>query len=98
MSRYFDRLWYRAILIAVLIAAGALCGMWISRLVVISSDRGQMRIFSERRLDRAVDVFTEADTMLTVINTSPYMFCSDKEISYLRDVLFGTRYLKDMGE
>ncbi|MBZ9603712.1 EAL domain-containing protein [Phyllobacterium chamaecytisi] len=97
MSRYFDRLWYRAILIAVLIAAGALCGMWLSRLVVISSDRGQMRIFSDRLLDRAVDVFTEADLMLTVINTSPYPFCSDKEISYLRDVLFGTRYLKDMG-
>ncbi|CAN7271361.1 EAL domain-containing protein [Phyllobacterium sp. LjRoot231] len=97
MSRYFDQLWFRAILIAALIAAGTLCGMWISRLVVISSDRGQMRIFSERLLDRAVDVFTEADMMLTVINTSPYPFCSDKEITYLRDVLFGTRYLKDMG-
>jgi sensor c-di-GMP phosphodiesterase-like protein len=97
MSRYFDRLWFRAILIVVLAAAGALCGMWIGRLVVISSDRGEMRIFSEQLLDRAVQVFTEADMMLTVINTSPYPFCSDKEISYLRDVLFGTRYLKDMG-
>ena len=72
MSRYLDRRWFLAIMTVVLIAAGAVCGMWISRLVVISGDRGQMQIFSDELLDRAVEVFAEADRMLAVANSSPY--------------------------
>ena len=97
MSRYLDRRWFLAIMTVVLITAGAVCGMWISRLVVISGDRGQMQIFSDELLDRAVEVFAEADRMLAVANSSPYPFCSDKEIMFLRDTLFSTKYLKDMG-
>ncbi|ATU90461.1 EAL domain-containing protein [Phyllobacterium zundukense] len=97
MSRYFDRRWFLAIMTIVLVAAGALCGTWISRLVVISSDRGQMQIFADQLLNRAVEVFAEADKMLAVVNASPHPFCSDKEIMFLRDMLFGTKYLKDMG-
>ncbi|PSH69066.1 hypothetical protein CU102_09660 [Phyllobacterium brassicacearum] len=41
MSRYLDRRWFLATMTVVLITAGAVCGMWISRLVVISGDRGQ---------------------------------------------------------
>ncbi|MBZ9654593.1 EAL domain-containing protein [Phyllobacterium lublinensis] len=97
MSRYIDRRWFLAIMTVVLITTGAACGMWISRLVVISGDRGPMQIFSDELLDRAVEVFAEADRMLAVANSSPYPFCSDKEIMFLRDTLFSTKYLKDMG-
>ncbi|NTS32402.1 EAL domain-containing protein [Phyllobacterium sp. BT25] len=97
MRRYFARAWFRCLLVAALIIGGGICGAWISKLVIVSSDRADMRRYTDQVLDRAVDVFAEVDDMLAVINGSPFPFCSTEEISYLRDILFRTKFLKDLG-
>ncbi|QND55001.1 EAL domain-containing protein (plasmid) [Phyllobacterium sp. 628] len=56
-----------------------------------------MHALSSQLLKRAEAVFNEADVILSKVNASDMTFCSDKELAYLRNVLFTTKYLKDIG-
>ena len=80
-----------------LIVLGSLAGSWIGRLVIIRSDRGHMLSLSNQLLKRADFVFAEADTILSMANETGFPFCSNDEINHLRDALFDTKYLKDIG-
>ncbi|MCX8280015.1 EAL domain-containing protein [Phyllobacterium sp. 0TCS1.6C] len=97
MSRYRARFWLNTLLVVLLIVAGGAIGTWISHLVAVSRDRGEMATYTTQVLDRAVTVFREADVLLAAVNNSPFEFCSDEEIRYLRNILFETKYLKDIG-
>ncbi|SDP80488.1 sensor c-di-GMP phosphodiesterase, contains CSS-motif sensor and EAL domain [Phyllobacterium sp. OV277] len=84
-------------LVVILVFLGCWAGSWIGRLVIIRSDRGHMLALSNQLLKRAEKVFNEADLVLSRTNGSEHPFCSEEEVDYLRNMLFETKYLKDIG-
>ncbi|MGH6860462.1 MAG: EAL domain-containing protein [Phyllobacterium sp.] len=80
-----------------LILAGALSGAWIGKRVAIQTDRDRMLAFANQLLKRGEAVFSEADNVLAEVGRSDLPFCSNQEITFLRDVLFRSKYLKDIG-
>ena len=93
----FRTFWLRALLVAILVIAGAELGRWAGRRAAIESDRGHMLAFANQLLKRAENVFAEADDVLAQANRSTLAFCSRQEVAFLRDILFTSKYLKDIG-
>jgi sensor c-di-GMP phosphodiesterase-like protein len=60
---------------------------------------------AENSLERYIKVIAlredaeskEAHSVLDVMSNSPYPFCSDAEVTYFRDLVFRSEYLKDAG-
>ncbi|MBA8878999.1 EAL domain-containing protein [Phyllobacterium myrsinacearum] len=93
----FRTFWLQALLVAALVIAGASLGRWVGKWAAIESDRGHMLAFANQLLKRGEKVFAEADSVLAQANGSPFAFCSSQEVAFLRDILFTSRYLKDVG-
>lgn len=87
------------ILLVLLLAAllGGALGHALGNRLRLDSDRAEVTSYSNQLLAHAVNVINSAKGALNIANASPYPFCSDAEIGLLRNVLFETRNVKDIG-
>lgn len=86
-------------LAAALIAAviGGTTGYMLGRFIVL-------RVAKSRLVDQAARSLTAADAYsadvrkaLAAMNSSRYPYCSDKELTFFRQILIGSRYLREGG-
>lgn len=86
-------------LVATLIGlvCGAVGGFYLSRAVTLKLTEAELVELSKRNIIEADRASREARVVLTDINTSPYPFCSDAEVTYLHDLVFQSEYLKEAG-
>jgi sensor c-di-GMP phosphodiesterase-like protein len=92
----------KRVLITVLATAlgagcGALAGFVVGRLLILHHAQTLLKPYNDRII-REGDISTvEARTVLKEINKSPYAFCSDQELAWLRMRIFQSEYLKEGG-
>jgi sensor c-di-GMP phosphodiesterase-like protein len=77
--------------------AGALGGYLLGRATTLSQMEARLIQYSNRMLSEGDAGTAESRKVLAEINASPYAFCSDDEVAYLRGLVFRAEYLKDAG-
>ncbi|PYE90618.1 EAL domain-containing protein [Phyllobacterium leguminum] len=87
------------ILLVVLLTAlvGGAFGHVLGNRMRMSSDKEDMTTYSNQLMTHATSVINAAKGALNIANASPYPFCSAAEIELLRNILFETRNVKDIG-
>jgi sensor c-di-GMP phosphodiesterase-like protein len=87
------------ILLVVLLTAllGGLLGHTLGNRLRATSDREDLTNYSGQLLAHAVEVVNEAKGTINISNSSPFPFCSNAEIQLLRNVLFHSHNVKDIG-
>jgi len=76
---------------------GALIGSFLGRIVAFHAAESWLDEYATRVVMMEDDSFAEARDLLVALNASRYDFCSDAEISYFRELVFRSEYLKDAG-
>jgi sensor c-di-GMP phosphodiesterase-like protein len=81
--------------------AAAACGVAVGRFLgcalALSLAQGWLGQYAALVVEQGDESSKEARSVLAVLQNSPYSFCSDAEISYLRELAFRSEYLKDAG-
>jgi len=90
-------LWALLTLIVCGALCGALAGSLLGRLVAFKAAESWLDEYAIRVVMMEDDSFAEARDLLAALNTSHDGFCSDAEISYFRELVFRSEYLKDAG-
>jgi sensor c-di-GMP phosphodiesterase-like protein len=82
-----------------LIAAslGTLAGFTLGRFISLRRAGGRLNLYAAHILNEAETSAAESRSILADMNASPYPFCSDAEITYIRQLIFKSIYLKDGG-
>jgi sensor c-di-GMP phosphodiesterase-like protein len=81
----------------VMAAVGALGGYLLGRAIAVRQARLRLEDYATRILMQNEAAARESRAMLEKLNTSPYPFCSEAELSYFRTLLFRSEYIKDAG-
>jgi sensor c-di-GMP phosphodiesterase-like protein len=86
--------WATTIVAAVV---GALFGYLISCTSAVKSAHDKLE-WDATQIEVVVGAYlSESQTVLAAINASPYPFCSDAELSYVRQLVFHAEYIRDAG-
>ncbi len=80
-----------------LVACGLVTGYLLGRALVLQQATNWLNQYLDLTAAQDDASFTEASSVLDVLKVSPYSFCSDAEIAYLRGLVFRSEYLKDAG-
>jgi len=78
-------------------ALGAAAGLLLGCVVAIPLAENRLRTYMERVAVQDDASLTEARTLLDNLGHSANPACSDSDLSHLRDLVFGSDYLKDAG-
>jgi sensor c-di-GMP phosphodiesterase-like protein len=76
---------------------GLLAGFVSGRAITLRLVEGRLGQFALRVVADADAASTDARAVLAAMRSSPYPFCSDEEIVYLRGQIFLSEYMKDAG-
>jgi sensor c-di-GMP phosphodiesterase-like protein len=76
---------------------GALAGYVVGRILTLNHVEMRLKPYCERILREGETSAAEARSVLAQINDSPYAFCSDQEIVWIRKRIFQSEYLKEGG-
>jgi sensor c-di-GMP phosphodiesterase-like protein len=92
----------KRVLITVLATAlgagcGALAGFILGRILTIHHTHLHLKPYCDRVLREGEISAVEARSVLAQINASPYAFCSDQEVAWIRTRIFQSEYLKEGG-
>lgn len=77
-------------------AFAALC-MTVVSWVGIQQVKGEQLRFSERYLAKLAEISTETTSTLTRLNRSPNVECNKEFLIFLRQIMFQSTYIKDIG-
>ena len=80
-----------------LAGAGALGGYLLGHTFALRQAEARLDQFANRILLESVTATAESRAILATMNASPYVFCSDPEIEYFRQLIFQSRFLKAAG-
>ena len=80
-----------------LVACGLFAGYLLGRALILQQAANRLNQYLKLTAAQDDASFTEARSVLNVLKASPYSFCSDSEIAYLRGLVFRSEYLKDAG-
>ena len=78
-------------------ALGAAAGLLLGCVVAIPLAENRLRTYMDRAAVQDDASLTEARTLLDSLGHSANPACSDTDLSHLRDLVFGSDYLKDAG-
>ena len=78
-------------------ALGAAAGLLLGCVVAIPLAENRLKTYMERVAVQDDASLTEARTLLDTLGHSANPACSDTDLSHLRDLVFGSDYLKDAG-
>jgi sensor c-di-GMP phosphodiesterase-like protein len=86
-------------IIATVVAAacGTLAGYVLGRALVLRHEENKLDQYAIRIRREAETATAESRALLATLNASPYSFCSDAEIAWMRKLIFQSEYLKDGG-
>ncbi len=83
-----------------LVAAGAVGGglaLFASLYTILAAANSRLTGFASQFLDKDDRVAQDIATTLDANNHSPYPFCSEADMEWMRELLFKSPYLKDVG-
>ena len=89
-----------AIAIAATVVAatcGTLAGYVLGRALVLRHVENKLDLFAIRIRAEGETSAAESRTLLAAVNASPYAYCSEEEIAWMRKLIFQSEYLKDGG-
>lgn len=78
-------------------ALGAGLGAWIGWSVVLSVARQQLAADAARLMSASQRLEDEVTQTLATFNRTPRTFCSNLELDRMRELVYRTRYIKDIG-
>jgi sensor c-di-GMP phosphodiesterase-like protein len=86
-------------IIATVVAAacGTLVGYVLGRALVLRHEENKLDQHAIRIRREAETSAAESRALLAMVNASPYPYCSDGEIAWMRKLIFQSEYLKDGG-
>ena len=92
----------KRLLIAILATAlgagcGALAGYVFGRILTLHHAQTRLKPYCDRVMHEGDLSSTESRSLLAEINASPYAFCSDQELAWMRMRIFHSEYLKESG-
>ena len=97
MRTLFQRVMITLFSTALLAFAGALGGYMLGRAFSLRQAAARLDQYSNTILLEGVTSTAESRATLAAMNTSPYGFCSDSEIEFLRQLIFQSQFLKAAG-
>ena len=78
-------------------ACGTLAGYLLGRALVLRHAENKLDEYAIRIRTEAETSATKSRALLATLNGSPYPYCSDEEIAWIRKLIFQSEYLKDGG-
>jgi sensor c-di-GMP phosphodiesterase-like protein len=78
-------------------ACGTLAGYVMGRALVLRHEENKLDQYAIRIRREAETSAAESRALLATLNASPYPYCSDAEIAWMRKLIFQSEYLKDGG-
>src|ERR1700722_13659946 len=87
------------VLVATVVAAacGSLAGYVLGRALVLRHEENKLDQYAIRIRREGETSASESRALLATLNASPYKYCSDEEIAWIRKLIFQSEYLKDGG-
>ena len=82
---------------AVAAACGLLAGVLLGRILVLRRVEKKLNEYAMRVRHEGEISASESRALLATLNRSPYPYCSDDEIAWMRRLIFQSQYLKDGG-
>ncbi|WP_160113651.1 EAL domain-containing protein [Phyllobacterium salinisoli] len=82
---------------AILTLVGGWLGYALGNRIWLTADREALASYSDQLLGHATAVIEETNKALDDTNAAPPPYCTPAEIEFLRNMLFGSRNLKDIG-
>ena len=76
---------------------GTLAGFALGRAISLRRAGGRLNLYAARVLNEVDASADESHSVLAAINASPFSFCSDDEIAYMRKLIFRSVFLKEGG-
>jgi sensor c-di-GMP phosphodiesterase-like protein len=78
-------------------ALGTLCGYFLALEMTVSMAASRLDVYATRIVADTEAWDAELRTALNAVGASPYEICSNKEIDWLRKVIFESEFLRDAG-
>jgi sensor c-di-GMP phosphodiesterase-like protein len=82
---------------AVAALCGLLAGVLLGQALVLRRVEKKLNEYAIRVRSEGETSAEESRSLLATLNASPYPYCSDKEIAWMRRLIFQSQYLKDGG-
>ena len=76
---------------------GIVAGYFLGRALALQLAENWLDQNAKIAVDQGDAAFTEARDLLAGLKHSPYSFCSDAEMAHFRELVFRSKYLKDVG-
>ena len=76
---------------------GLLAGEMLGRFMVLRHEENKLDQYAMKIRQDGETSASESRTLLATLNESPYAYCSDAEIAWMRTLIFQSQYLKDGG-
>jgi len=97
MRTFLQRTLVTVISIVVLATLGIFGGYFLGRAITLRQAEIRLGQYARRILSDAAASTAESSTVLAKMNESPHPYCSDTEISYFREIIFSSQFLKAAG-
>jgi sensor c-di-GMP phosphodiesterase-like protein len=82
---------------AMLAVCGTLAGYFLGRELTLRHAQSKLDLYASRIRSEGETSAGEARSVLATINASPYPYCSDDEVAWIRKLIFQSEYLKEAG-
>ena len=76
---------------------GGICGIFVINELDRQHDGAHLRSYTERALERALEISSAADQMLREMNAGSAPACSDQDLEMLRSIVLESRFMSDVG-
>ncbi|WP_208529140.1 CSS-motif domain-containing protein, partial [Pseudomonas aeruginosa] len=76
---------------------GGVCGIFVINELDRQHDGAHLRSYTERALERALEISSAADQMLREMNAGSAPACSDQDLEMLRSIVLESRFMSDVG-
>jgi sensor c-di-GMP phosphodiesterase-like protein len=76
---------------------GMLAGLTLGRDLSLNRAGGRLNLYAAHVLNEVEASADESHSVLAAMNASPFSFCSDAEIAYMRKLIFQSVFLKEGG-
>ncbi|MGX8975189.1 CSS-motif domain-containing protein, partial [Pseudomonas aeruginosa] len=76
---------------------GGVCGVFVINELDRQHDGAHLRSYTERALERALEISSAADQMLREMNAGSAPACSDQDLEMLRSIVLESRFMSDVG-
>lgn len=76
---------------------GGVCGIFVINELDRQHDGAHLRSYTERALERALEISSAADQMLREMNAGSAPACSDRDLEMLRSIVLESRFMSDVG-